>query len=110
VDRTPWDGQRLAAVRRSAAATGTGSSVTALLPSAADSFFRADWLRPGDGLRLDAGYAVWIVASGRGALRTEHGGALELRQGMTVLVAYGDGPASLTGAVEVIRCRPPAPG
>ena len=29
---------------------------------------------------------------------------------MTVLVAYGDGPASLTGAVEVIRCRPPAAG
>jgi len=110
VDRTPWDTQRLAAMRRSAAATGAGSSVTALLPSAADSFFRADWLRPGDGLRLDAGYAVWIVAGGRGTLRTEHGGALELHQGMTVLVAYGDGPASLTGAAEVIRCRPPAPG
>jgi mannose-6-phosphate isomerase len=110
VDRTPWDTQRLAAVRRSAASRGNGSGVTRLLPAAADSFFQADWLRPGDGLQLDAGYAVWIVASGQGTLHTEPGGTLELRPGMTVLVAYGDGPARLTGAVEVIRCCPPAAG
>lgn len=108
VDRTPWDAQRLAAVRRSAPGQADGSGVTRLLPAAADPFFQADWLRAGDGLQLDAGYAVWIVASGRGALHTRQSGPLELRPGMTVLVGYGDGPARLTGAVEVIRCRPPA--
>jgi len=116
VDRTPWDAGRLAAVRRGAQPGGgaqpDGGGVTRLLPPAADSFFRADRLRPDRGLslQLDAGYAVWVVASGRGVLHTVRGGSLELSPGMTVLVAYGDGPARLTGPVEVIRCQPPAPG
>jgi mannose-6-phosphate isomerase len=108
VDRTSWDAGRLAGVRRRAAEPSAGG-VTRLLPAAADPFFQADLLRPdAGGLRLAAAYAVWIVTGGQGTASTEHGGALDLRPGQTVLVPYGDGAAQVRGDLEIIRCRPPA--
>jgi mannose-6-phosphate isomerase len=110
VDRTGWSAQRLAAMHRTLAEPGAGGAVTPLLPPAADPFFRAELLRPEPDLELPAGYAVWVVSGGAGTLVTEHGGALPLRRGMTVLVPHADGPARLTGDVQVVRCLPPAPG
>jgi mannose-6-phosphate isomerase len=111
VDRSGWDTGRLAAAVHRPAPAASAGGITPLLPPAADSFFRADRLRPGDGdLELPAGYAVWVVAGGRGTVATEGDGRLDLREGMTVLIPYAAGPARLSGAIDVIRCRPPAPG
>ena len=108
VDRTGWSPHRLAGVCRRAESPVPGGGITRLLPPAADPFFRAELLRPDGHLAVPAGYAVWIVAGGAGTLATEHGGTLPLRRGMTVLVPYADGPAQLTGDVQVIRCLPPS--
>jgi mannose-6-phosphate isomerase len=109
VDRSAWPADRLAAVRRSEESPGSAADVARLFPPAADPFFRAERLRPRGRLDVRPGYAVWIVTDGRGTLRTQHGGDLELRRGMTVLVPHADGPARLSGDLEVVRCLPPSP-
>lgn len=107
VDRSGWSPDRLAGMCRRPGSPGARDGVTRLLPPAADPFFRAELLQPGKALEVPASYAVWIVARGAGTLVTEHGGTLPLRRGMTVLVPHADGPAQLTGDVQVIRCLPP---
>ena len=109
VDRSGWDSERLAGVRRGGGPAGAAGRVTALLPEQADPFFRAERLRPRGTLELPPGYAVWVVTSGSGTLRPEHGGELALTAGMTVLVPHASGAASLSGDIEVVRCLPPAP-
>jgi mannose-6-phosphate isomerase len=109
VDRTGWSQQRLAGMCRRPADATADRGISRLLPPAADPFFRAELLQPAADLDVPAGYAVWIVARGEGALVTEQGGTLPLRRGMTVLVPYADGVARLSGDIQVIRCLPPGP-
>ena len=81
--------------------------VASLLPPAADPFFRAERVRAD--AELDAGFSILVVLAGAGALRPQSGDERRLARGDTVLVPYGAGPCRLTGRVEAIRCRPPAP-
>ena len=88
-------------------ASGDGAS---LLPAAADPYFRAQRVRPeGGSAELEPSFAVLLASDGEGRLRTEHGDTLELRRGATVLVPFAAGRTSVEGAVDVIRCLPPAP-
>jgi mannose-6-phosphate isomerase len=91
LDRSGWSEQRFAATH------GTE------LPTAADPYFRAEHVKGGD--TLDAGFSVVLVTEGRGTL-----GDIDLQRGSAVLVPYAAGELRLTGDVEAIRCRPPAPG
>jgi mannose-6-phosphate isomerase len=95
LDRTAWDAERLAAVR----GPGPGNS---LLPPAADAYFRAEKVRGGDA--LDAGFSVLIGLDGDGELAGE-----PVHRGSALLIPYAAGELELTGDVEAIRCRPPAP-
>jgi mannose-6-phosphate isomerase len=94
LDRSAWDGGRIAALR--------GGGGHGLLPRAADPYFRAERVRGGD--TLDAGFAVLIGLAGEGTL-----GGLAVERGSAVLVPHSAGPLELTGDVEAIVSRPPDP-
>jgi mannose-6-phosphate isomerase len=83
-------------------------AVQPLLPAVAGPYFRAERLRAEQGpVELEPAFAVLVAVDGAGTLRTERGGELELRRGLTALVPYGAGHTSILGAVDVIRCLPP---
>jgi mannose-6-phosphate isomerase len=85
--------------------------VRALLPAAADPFFRAEELRPGGGtVELEPAFAVLVVVEGGGALATEGGDGVALARGMTVLVPFAAGATQVTGDLRALRCLPPLPG
>jgi mannose-6-phosphate isomerase len=73
-----------------------------LLPKAADPYFRAERVHGGDS--LDAGFSVLIGLSGEGDL-----GGIPVKRGSALVLPYDAGALELTGDVEAIRCRPPAP-
>jgi mannose-6-phosphate isomerase len=81
--------------------------VASLLPPAADAFFRAERIAPDPVAELGHGFAVLIVLTGTGSLRTEQGGELELRHGATALIPWAAGAARLEGDLVAIACRPP---
>ena len=108
VDRSGWAAEKLETLRRRAREEGDPQDgVRPLLVPAAEQFFRADGLRVPGPLTLDAAFAILVVLSGGGRLRTEHGGELELARGHTVLVPHAAGRCELSGRLEAVRCRPP---
>jgi mannose-6-phosphate isomerase len=107
LDTSGWAPERLSTLVRHTA-DEPGATVDLLAKESAE-FFRADQLRPGDGLALDPGFAVLVVLDGDGTLRTEHGTTLGLSKGDTIVVPHAAGQAELSGNLTVVRCRPPAP-
>ena len=93
--------------RRTAAAPESRPGARTLLPAAASSFFRAERLRPAPAVSLEPAFSILVVVDGEGRLEAE-GGTVTLSRGGALLVPYAAGPGELTGAVEVIRCLPPA--
>jgi mannose-6-phosphate isomerase len=83
--------------------------VRSVVPPQAAQFFRAEWRRPDQAVELEPAFAVLVAVAGSGRLATE-AGELELARGDTLLVPYAAGAGRLTGALEAIRCLPPAPG
>ena len=79
-----------------------GIAVERGLPPESQRFFRAE--RVEGGATLEPAYSVLIVADGEGSLDE-----LRVRRGSTVLIPYSAGACTLTGEVQAIRCRPPAP-
>jgi mannose-6-phosphate isomerase len=115
VDRSAWDGARLAAARTAGPARSDDQAVVRLLPAAADRFFAADRIRPtGVAVELEPSFSILVVIEGAGRLELagDPDGALRLMKGDTVLVPHGAGATSLSGPLDVIRCLPPrlAPG
>lgn len=80
-----------------------------LLPPEADSYFRAERLRPDPAVSLEPSFSILVVLAGQGRLETE-GGPLDLARGETILVPYVAGASELSGLVDIIRCLPPFPG
>lgn len=106
VDRDGWgDGRWETLVRHTA---GAAEPVVDLFGPASSEFFRADRLRVAGPVDLDASFAVFVVLTGDGTLRTEHGGSVELRQGDTLVVPHASGASVVDGELTAIRCRPPA--
>jgi mannose-6-phosphate isomerase len=108
VDRDGWgDGRWESLVRH----TGRHDDpVVDLFGAGARGFFRADRLQVRDTVDIDSSFAVLVVLSGDGRLRTRNGGTLDLRKGQTVVVPHAAGAATVDGELTVLRCRPPAPG
>ncbi len=78
---------------------------SALLPAAADPYFRAERIEPQTISELDPGFSIIIVLEGEGRLAAgadEH----RLRRGDTVLIPHAAGPAGIYGALVGVRCRP----
>jgi mannose-6-phosphate isomerase len=105
VDREAWPEDRLQHL------LGPGiSGPGPILPPSADPFFRTELVSGGSHGRLEAGFAVVVGVRGSGALKgSASEGAIPLTRGSTVLVPYGAGPATITGDVDVIVCRPGDP-
>lgn len=112
VDVTGWDGDRLAELTGGRdGEPGADHGVEPLLPVAADPYFRAERLVPAAApVVLEPGFSVLAVLRGRGSLATTEGGDRMIRAGQVLLVPYAAGHGRVTGDVEVVRCRPPAPG
>ncbi len=110
VDRSAWNGARLAAAWLAGPPRGRDPAVERLLPAAADPFFGAERIRPARGAaRLDPAFSILVVLGGSGKLEIEADPAdpLLLARGDTMLVPYGAGKAVLTGPLDVVRCLPP---
>ena len=93
------------------AAASVGAGVRRLFPEHADGFFRATLATCTEALALgEAGFAVLVVAAGRGEMRWD-GGVDAIAEGQTWIVPYAAGELSLAAAdLQVIVCRPPDPG
>jgi mannose-6-phosphate isomerase len=100
LDRSPWDNDRVAALR------GPANGAARLLPEAADPYFRAERLR--GGASLDPGFSILVGLAGAGTLATE-AAELPFARGAAVLVPHAAGAGELRGDVEAIRCRPADP-
>ena len=103
--RTPSSGLR----RRWSDVVGAGGA----LPEQADTFFRAQVVRPTgpEPVTVEAAFAVTVVVDGHGTLVTgadDTGGAsMDIARGDVLLVPHGAGPVRVEGDVTVIRCMPP---
>jgi mannose-6-phosphate isomerase len=107
--RTGVSGDELAGLRRTtSAAPESAPGRRALLPPAADGFFRAERLRPAPAVTLERAFSILVVVDGEGRLSTEDGDATVAR-GDTLLIPNAAGAAELRGSVDAIRCLPPDP-
>lgn len=106
VDRSGWGGGRWESLIRHTA--GRADEVVGLFDAGADRFFRADRLQVRTAVELEPSFAVLVVLAGAGTLRTERGGAVELRRGATLVVPHAAGASTVDGQVTAVRCRPPA--
>ena len=89
---------------------GTSTEPQALLPAAAEPFFRLHQLAPdvGSAPGLPAGFAVGVVLSGSGHLTGADGTALPVHRGQVLAVPAAFGGWSVTGELRLLACRPGA--
>lgn len=110
VDRSGWGADR---VRRCwgdrPRPADAPRGVRRLLQAEADPFFRAERVRPNPDADLDQAFSIVVALDGAGQLATEAGGTLPLRRGQTLLLPHAAGRATMSGDIDVVRCRPPAP-
>jgi mannose-6-phosphate isomerase len=110
VDRRGWDEADIRALRGPRRNDGNGRpGVEALFPAPADSFFRAERIRPDDVSPLPPSFSIVVVTGGSGRLDTPSGAALNLEHGATVLIPHAAGECELSGPIEAVRCLPPDP-
>ena len=106
LDRRPLAGTQLDELRATRPSAAEG--VARIFPACADRFFRAERLRTDSEIALAADLSIVIVIRGNALLQTASV-SVPVTKGTCVLLPYGAGPVRLTGAVDAIRCRPPAP-
>jgi len=97
----------LAAADRSPAdpAAFTSATTGALLPPAADPYFRAERMKPGH--PSEPSFAILVAIAGAGTLRSERGDELELRAGTTALVPFAAGATTLQGERDPLPATGP---
>ena len=106
VDTTVWsEGDVDASVR---ALPPDAAGLVPALVAAAEPYFRADWISPGEHDAVPAGFAVVVVLDGDGRVSSD-GGDLDVRRGDVALVPHSAGRWELRGGVRGVLCRPPAP-
>jgi mannose-6-phosphate isomerase len=79
-----------------------------VFPAAANPYFRAQRVRGGRGVDLEASFAVVVVVDGSGQMQGG-GWELALERGKTLVVPWAAGPCRISGRVELLRCLPPLP-
>jgi mannose-6-phosphate isomerase len=105
VDRSGFGREALERLRRRRAeAAEQRPGVRSLFIPQADPFFRAEGIRPAPVARLEPAFAILVVLSGVGRLKTASGDVLELRGGQTLLVPYAAGECTIEGELDVVRC------
>lgn len=84
--------------------------LTSMLPVQAEPYFRSHLIKPKNTtIEMAAGFAILLIIEGSGVLQTEKQGSLNIEKGDAILVPFDAGIWSVTGNVEVLLSRPPAP-
>jgi mannose-6-phosphate isomerase len=88
------------------------SSLKRLLPPEADSYFRAEQLtlHQGEPLQLQPQFSIVIGTGGELTVNCQVGESVQLVTGTAVLIPFGAGMTTLSGAGTAIRCLPPVVG
>ena len=87
------------------------NAVGSLMPQPAAPFFRADRFINGLGAwPSQPSFTVVVVLDGAGAIAGADGSRRSAHAGETFVVQYSAGLLSFDGALDVVCCRPPAPG
>jgi mannose-6-phosphate isomerase len=102
--------EELAALVRHTDPASTSPRPQRLLPLAADPFFRLELLAPGPGATpgLPAGFAVGLVFSGSGEIRSAAGDSVSAQRGEVFAIPADFGDWSVSGDIQFIACRPGA--
>lgn len=75
---------------------------------ASEEYFRMEEVSlEGETKQIAQGFALIVVLDGKLTLSTKYDKPMSLTKGSTVLLAYGDGPATLEGSGQVLVARPP---
>jgi mannose-6-phosphate isomerase len=106
LDRHQLAGAQLDDLRATRPSAAHG--VTRIFPEHADRFFRAERLRTDREIGLAADFSIVVVIGGNALLQAASV-SVPVTRGTCVLLPHGAGDVRLTGDVEAIRCRPPAP-
>jgi mannose-6-phosphate isomerase len=107
-DLSSWAGARSAALRPKPAVVRDDSDarVQRLFAEPTGEFFQALRVRVFGRYELPPGYAVLVVESGAGELRSE-AGKVHVRKGETWVVPHGAGALTLSGDLRLLVCLPP---
>jgi len=86
-----------------------GAGLTSVMPSQADSYFRAHRIDTSAGpVEVEAGFSVVLVLEGSGVIHSD-AASLEVVRGDVALIPFAAGTWNLHGDVRAVACRPPAP-
>lgn len=77
-------------------------------PVGSEEYFRGERVEVSSRVALDQGFSILVVVEGQGTLTTGNATSSALIRGDTVLVPYSAGDLEITGALRLLRCRPPA--
>jgi mannose-6-phosphate isomerase len=86
------------------------SLMTSMLPVQAEPYFRSHLLRPKNAsLEFAPGFSILLATQGNGQINTEKQGNFAIDKGDAFIIPFESGSWSLTGNIEVLLSRPPAP-
>lgn len=83
------------------------STASSALVEDADPFFRMERLTPGSGTAT-AGMRLLVVLDGEGELNCDSG-SMSVSAGQILLLPYICGDSAVTGTIQAVVCRTPAP-
>ncbi|MDA8371597.1 MAG: class I mannose-6-phosphate isomerase [Nocardiopsaceae bacterium] len=98
-----------ALVRRGVLDSPAADRPQALLPPDSAPYFRAELLRPAQGVAVPEGFAVLLATDGSGRLRPRTGADTPIRRGDALVLPHAAGPHTLSGDVRALLFRPPGP-
>ena len=91
-------------------AENNSSLMTSMLPVQAEPYFRSHLLRPKNAsIEFGPGFSILLATQGKGQISTEKQGNFEINKGDAFIIPFESGAWSISGNVEVLLSRPPAP-
>ena len=86
------------------------SLMASMLPVQAEPYFRSHVLKPrGASLEFAPGFSILLATLGKGLIQTEKQGNFEISKGDAFIIPNSSGAWSVSGQIEVLLSRPPAP-
>ena len=81
-----------------------------MLPVQAEPYFRSHLIRPKNAaIEFAPGFAILLVTKGSGVIHTEKQGNFDATSGDAFIIPFESGSWSVSGDIEVLLSRPPAP-
>ena len=81
-----------------------------MLPVQADPYFRSHLIKPNNAtIEFPSGFSILLATDGKGIISTEKQGNFEINKGDAFIIPFDSGGWSITGMIQVLLSRPPAP-